>query len=456
MEIKNKLTLQFVILVSLILATSLFTIYVFSVEYRTDDFYSRLKNKALNTAKLLIEIDEIDAGILRKLERDNPTALPYEKILIYNKNDKLIFSTDEQHILNIKQDVLNIIKSQGETRFKQGNYEIIGLLFPDNNNNFIVITGAIDIYGNKRLIDLSVILIFVFLFTIIVLLVMGRVFALRALNPMNQVVKQVSGITASNLNMRVNEGNGRDEISRLAKTFNDMLERIEQSFETQKKFIDNASHELRTPLTAISSQLEVTLMNERSQGDYKICLMSVQEDIRNMINLTNQLLMIARADTVGATVQQVEMRLDEVLWQARADVIKAHPNYKINITFSKKIDDEKYLTIKGYDSLFRNAIINLIDNGCKYSSDHKVSVDVEPLNQYIKISFVDDGIGIAKEDLDRITQPFYRGANATKITGHGIGLSLVDKIFKMHKCIMRINSILNKGTTIEVLIPVSS
>ncbi len=455
MEIKNKLTLQFVILVSLILATSLFTIYVFSSEYRTDDFNSRLKNKALNTAKLLIEIDEIDAGILRKLERDNPTALPYEKILIYNKNDKLIFSTDEQHILNIKQDELAIIKARGETRFIQGNYEIVGLLFPDNNNNFIVITGAIDIYGDKRLKDLSVLLLIVFLFTIIVLLVMGRLFALRALNPMNQVVKQVSGITASNLNMRVNEGNGRDEISRLAKTFNDMLERIEQSFATQKKFIDNASHELRTPLTAISSQLEVTLMMERNQEDYKMCLQSVQEDIRNMINLTNQLLMIARADTVGASAQ-TGMRLDELLWQARADVIKAHPNYKINIIFSDKIDDEKYFTVMGYDSLFRNALINLIDNGCKYSPDHKVSVDVEPLNQYIKISFSDDGIGISKDDLERITQPFYRGTNATSIVGHGIGLSLVDKIFKMHRCVMKITSVLNKGTIVEVLVPVSS
>lgn len=453
MEIKTKLTLQFVLLVSLILATSLFTIYVFSSEYRTDDFYDRLKNKALNAAKLLIEIAEIDANMLRRLERDNPSALPYEKILIYDKNDKLIFTTDENHILNIKPDVLNIIKQQNETRFKQGEYEIIGLLFPDNNNNFIVITGAVDVYGKKRLRNLSAILFTVFLFTIVVLFLMGRIFAVRALSPMNKVVKQVSGITASNLNMRVDEGNGRDEISRLAKTFNAMLDRIEQSFITQKKFIDNASHELRTPLTAISSQLEVTLMNDRSIEDYKNCLHSVQEDIRNMINLTNQLLMIARADTVGGSAPLVDIRLDELLWQARADLIKAHPEYKIQIILSENIVDEKNITIKGYDSLLRNAIKNLMDNGCKYSPDKKVLVNLNPEKDAIKLIFRDQGIGISEEDLKRITQPFYRGKNAASYTGHGVGLSLVEKITQLHHFGMKIESELNQGTTIEISIP---
>lgn len=453
MEIKTKLTLQFVLLVSLILATSLFTIYVYSSEYRSDDFFSRLKYKALNAAKLLIEIAEIDANMLRRLERDNPSALPYEKILIYDKNDRLIFTTDENHILNIKQDVLDIIKKQNETRFKQGDYEIIGLLFPDNNNNFIVISGAVDIYGKKRLRNLSAILLIVFLFTIVVLFLMGRIFAIRALSPMNKVVKQVSGITASNLNMRVDEGNGRDEISRLAHTFNDMLIRIEQSFTSQKKFIDNASHELRTPLTAISSQLEVTLMNERSSDDYKACLLSVQEDIRNMINLTNQLLMIARADTVGTSAPLVDIRLDELLWQARADLIKAHPDYKIQIMLSENIDDEKALTVKGYDSLLRNAIKNLMDNGCKYSDDNKVIVNLVPESAFTLLQFIDQGIGISAEDLKRIFQPFYRGQNASVYAGHGIGLSLVDKILQLHRFNMTIHSELNVGTTVEIRIP---
>lgn len=441
------------LLVSLILATSLLTIYVYSSEYRSDDFFSRLRNKALNTAKLLIEIDEIDAGMLRRLERDNPTALPYEKILIFDKNDKLIFTTDEHHILNIKPDVLNIIKKQDETRFKQGNYEIIGLLFPDEKNYFIVIAGAVDIYGKSRLRNLAAILIIVYLFTIVILFIMGRLFAVRALSPMNNVVRQVSGISASNLNMRVDEGNGRDEISQLAKTFNDMLNRIEQSFITQKKFIDNASHELRTPLTAISSQLEVTLMNDRNAEDYKYCLQSVQEDIRSMINLTNQLLMLARADTVGASASLMDIRLDELLWQARTDLIKANSDYKIQIILSEEIDDEKAITVKGYDSLLRNAIKNLMDNGCKYSADNKIIITLFTEPNYTVIRFIDQGIGIPAEDLKQVTQPFYRGQNASSYSGHGIGLSLVEKIIQLHHFELAIKSELNVGTTVEIRIP---
>ncbi len=454
MEIKNKLTLQFVVLVSLILATTLLTIYVFSAEYQGDDFYNRLRNKALNSAKLLIELNEIDGSMLRRLEHDNPTALPFEKILIFNKDDVLIFSTDESHILNINMDVLGIIKNHNEAHFKQGKYDIIGLLFADENNNFTVVVGAIDLYGKSRLKNLTVILIAAFLFTIVVLFIMGRIFSLRALSPMTQVVQQVSGISASNLNIRVDEGNGRDEISKLARTFNDMLERLEQSFITQKKFIDNASHELRTPLTAISSQIEVTLLKERETKDYKECLLSVQEDIRKMIALTNQLLMIARADSAGTRLPMQDIRLDELLWQARADLIKMHPDYKVNITLSELIDDEKHLTIRGYDSLFRNAIINLMDNGCKYSEDHKVSVMLEPMEHWIKIIFTDNGIGISKEDLIRVTQPFYRGSNTTGYHGLGLGLSLVNKIFKTHHCEMKIYSELNHGTVIDILVPV--
>jgi signal transduction histidine kinase len=270
---------------------------------------------------------------------------------------------------------------------------------------------------------------------------------------MNNVVRQVSGISASNLNMRVDEGNGRDEISQLAKTFNDMLNRIEQSFITQKKFIDNASHELRTPLTAISSQLEVTLMNDRNAEDYKYCLQSVQEDIRSMINLTNQLLMLARADTVGASASLMDIRLDELLWQARADLIKANSDYKIQIILSEEIDDEKALTVKGYDSLLRNAIKNLMDNGCKYSADKKIIITLLTEPNYTVIRFIDQGIGIPAEDLKQVTQPFYRGQNASSYSGHGIGLSLVEKIIQLHHFELAIKSELNVGTTVEIRIP---
>ncbi len=109
------------------------------------------------------------------------------------------------------------------------------------------------------------------------------VFSGRALKPMSDVVGRVEEISISSLNLRVPEGNGADEIGRLARTFNNMLERLETSFSMQKNFIANASHELRTPLTSINGQLEVLMLKERSPEEYRTAVVSVMEDIKTLL-----------------------------------------------------------------------------------------------------------------------------------------------------------------------------
>ena len=151
---------------------------------------------------------------------------------------------------------------------------------------------------------------------------MGWFFSGRALKPISDVVKKVEDISITSLNLRVFEGNGTDEIGRLANTFNKMLERLETSFAMQKTFIANASHELRTPLTSINGQLEVLMMKDRSTMEYKSALGSVLDDIRSLIDLSNRLLLIARTSGEGPVNINKKLRIDEILWQAQEEILR--------------------------------------------------------------------------------------------------------------------------------------
>jgi signal transduction histidine kinase len=453
MNIRTTLTLRFILITVIIFLLASVLIFIFSADYREEDFYSRLQNKANNTATLLIEVDEVDKDLLRKLEQDNPVSLPNEKIIIYNFRDTILFSTDEEGVIFVDKELLDRIRLEEEVRFTQGNYEGLGFLFKGRYDRFVVIAAAIDIYGFKRLTNLVYILLIVLAISIAIVSVSGWFFAGKALQPIARVVNRVGEISIASLNLRVDEGNGQDEIAQLAQTFNSMLSRLEISFQTQKTFIANASHELRTPLTAITGQLEVTLLNNRSLDDYKKVINSVLDDIKHLNSLSNRLLLLAQTSNVERDQKMTAVRADELIWQTKEDLMKHHPGFTINIDLDESLDDESKLTIRGDEQLIRTAVSNLIENGCKYSNDHKVHVFIGASRFGLSIIFKDNGIGIPNKDLSNIFEPFYRGSNTTNIRSHGIGLSMVKGIVKLHKGTIQVTSEEGKGTTVTVNLP---
>ena len=273
---------------------------------------------------------------------------------------------------------------------------------------------------------------------------------------MSEVVKQVDKISISNLDMRVDEGNGTDEIAQLSITFNRMLERLEKSFEMQKSFVSNASHELRTPLTSITGQIEVSLLKPRTQEEYRIILESVLEDIKNLNTLSNRLLDLAKASSDISAIILSPLRIDEIFWATRAELLEQRNEYNITIQFSEPIDDANKLTVLGNENLLRTAISNLMDNACKFSPDKSVKIIISVSENHIVARFIDNGIGIDNADLKLIFQPFFRAKNAKTISGHGLGLSMTDKIIQIHHGSTLIESCLHKGTVVTISLPILS
>jgi signal transduction histidine kinase len=367
--------------------------------------------------------------------------------------DSLLFTTDEEKTITIDTTLLDQIRLEDEVRFTQGNYEVLGYLFKGQYDRFVVIAAATDIFGLKKLQNLLLILATVFSISIVIISISGWLFAGEALQPIAKVVNQVDEISITSLNLRVDEGNGKDEIAKLAQTFNSMLARLEGSFITQKNFISNASHELRTPLTAITGQLEVILLNVRSPKEYQAVINSVLDDIQNLNRLANRLLLLAQSSLEEREKKMSSLRIDELLWQTKDELQKHHPSFTIKIDLDETLDDEKKLTIKGDDQLVKTALSNIVENGCKYSKDQKTSIFVASSRLGLTLTFKDNGIGIPKEDVANIFEPFYRGSNTANIKGHGIGLSMVKNIIKLHRGAIQIDSEEGVGTTITLIVP---
>jgi len=270
---------------------------------------------------------------------------------------------------------------------------------------------------------------------------------------MSDVVMQVDKITIASLDMRVIEGNGTDEIAQLAITFNKMLERLESAFEMQRSFVSNASHELRTPLTSITGQIEVSLMNPRTHEEYKAILESVLEDIKNLNDLSNGLLDLAKASSDISAIALHPLRIDEILWETRAELIERKRDYKISIEFSQPIDDENELIILGNHHLLKTAIANLMDNACKFSSDKSAEIFLSVKSQNFVAEFKDKGMGIDPKDMDKIFHPFFRATNVKNIYGNGLGLTLTEKIISIHRGEISVESHLCEGTIVTVNIP---
>jgi len=452
-NIRTRLALQFTYIVTVILILFSFIIYYFSADYRQYEFYSRLKSKAINTAKLLIVVKEVDYKLLKIIDRNTINTINNEKVMIFDYKDSVIYNSSDADSIGISKFLLSKIRLLKDVRYHDGKKEVIGLLYTDKNDQYVVISSALDNYGLEKLNNLKWIIIVGFFVSIGLTVFTGRLYASRALKPMSDVVRQVDKINISSLDMRVSEGNGIDELAELAITFNKMLKRLESAFEMQRSFVSNASHELRTPLTSITGQIEVSLMKLRTHEEYEAILESVLEDIKNLNALSNGLLDLAKASSDISAIAIHPLRIDEILWQTRAELIERKKDYSIRIKFSEPIEDEKEFTILGNEHLLKTAIVNLMDNACKFSSDKSVEIVLSVKNQYIITEFVDKGIGISQADLKNIFHPFYRAENAKNISGNGLGLALTDKIISLHRGTISIDSQVNKGTIVTISIP---
>lgn len=450
MQIQSRLTILFAALVALILFITLSSIYQLSKRNFESRFYERLEKKAITTGKLLLGAYKVDTLLLKKIQQESTDIYFGENIEIYNEREAKIYSSNDTINFNINSIILSKLKTENEIKFIISDYEVLGIQYKKNNETYYVFAGGKDNYGNARLQSLKKILIVLFIVMTLFGTLVGRLYSHRALMPINSVISNLQNLPP-NLNERLIELDTKDEIGRLVTMFNKLLERIEQSFQTQKSFITNVSHELKNPLTKITSQLEVALLKDRSNIEYMNLIQSVLEDIKDLNHLSISLLNLASLENQEGKIETKSVRLDEILWEQRDTIEAANKSYKVNISAEDMPSDENYLVIDVNEDLIKIAIRNLIENACKFSDNGKANISINYTPTTLTIAVSDTGLGISESDIKRIFEPFYRADNSFKASGHGIGLSLCKKIIEIHNGSLEIVSQVGYGTTVTVI-----
>ena len=453
MKIRNRITLAFVLLSALLMLVVFVLIYYFSKRYTDREFYLRLSQRATIAAEAFLKEDEVSAAIYNEIRTIHLQTLPNEVEYIYEVIPGTRSLKTEIDVVYPPNFIGKIFKNE-YAEAKIGDHHYAGILYKDNHGDFIVVIAAEDLYGKEKMRNLRSVLFTTFVLSLAILFILGRYNAKQVLNPIARIIKQVNKIRVTNLHLRLDPGNGKDELAELAQTFNNMLDRLETSFELQINFINNASHELRNPLTAIIGQTEVGLSRSRSNAEYVTTLESIEKEALRLDLLVNSLLRLAQTDYKQKGLLLEPIRMDEMLMDVKNSVDKINPDNHVTLDFSKLPHNPDILTVEGNYSLLNVALNNVVDNACKFSENNNVLMKITTTRDYcICISVMDHGIGIPDEDLKNVYEPFFRGSNAERMKGYGFGLPLVYKIIKMHRGSIQIKSRVNYGTEVVITLP---
>ena len=455
MPVRLRITFLFSLLAFFILSIVCGSIYYFSYQQRIDTIKGRLINRAITTARLLSQREIFTKELVQRIDSSTTLSLKNKVVEAYNYHNKRIYNYRDTpgDSLRLTQKILDNARFNGSYFFVDGNKEAIAYHYTDRNNRIVVITAGEDVDGKNNLRSLLKILVLSFLVGNIFVLVSGYIFSAGLLRPIKKISEDVAEISAQNLTRRIQTGATRDEWYQLSHTMNELLNRLQESFELQSRFISNASHELSTPLTSISSQLEVALQRNRDAAEYQAVMQSIYQDVQHMIKLTQTLLEFAKASGNSGGLEINLVRLDEIVLGLPAEVVKIDTSYSVVLQFEALPEDEGNLFVFGNEALLSPAIKNIVINACKYSDDHRAQVSLQAQENDLFISVKNKGNGIPQEELESIFQPFYRIEENRTAGGFGLGLSLAKRIIKLHKGVIQVSSEMGEETTFIIQLP---
>ncbi|MCL4539113.1 MAG: ATP-binding protein [Bacteroidetes bacterium] len=486
LSIRLKLTIWYSLVLLIALGTFGVTAYLYTGETLTKNLNISLTNETEWLREILEGKLESERGKMRHLRSDifNPTpgteagsesegpGESAEDFTIWNK----IY---EHSLVNSKKQFVYIFDKRGRVFYKSFNLREDTLptppaMKPDQvsvvksrlgdqnillaamNTRFYRIRVA---YPEEEINEVLRNLFSIFLFLIpIVLLISvtgGYFLAKQSLRPVDEITQTTREITATNLKQRMRVKNPKDEIGRLTETLNDMISRLETSFEQVGQFSMDASHELRTPLTIMRGEIELALQEKRTTESYRETLASLLDEVIRMSSIVEGLILLSKADSGIAKLDRKQMRLDLLVSEIKEDAEVLAEQKKIRVSVSK-LDES---TVVGDPIRLRQLMLNLVDNAIKYTPEGgKVILSLARRNGDVWFSVEDSGIGIPEKDLKRIFDRFYRvdKSRSRLPDGLGLGLSISKWVAEAHGGRIYAESKVGSGTKFTVVLPVNA
>lgn len=452
MTIRTKISLVFTLMTGAILLLLIGCVYILTIQHAHTIFFTRLKVRASLAAESHFGVTEINSSVVKEIRERHLERLPREQeYFIYE--DSFHIDNVQQRVPHISESFIKELKQNGFAEYNHGFLHFSGITYTSSSGRNFVIASAYDEIAENHITFLRNVLLLGFLTSCILIFALGRVFASRIMLPISAIVSKVHDITTSNLSERLTSGDGKDELSEIANTFNSMLDRLETTFELQRNFISNASHELRTPLTSILGEAEVIQQAPRTTEDYVKSIGIMHHEALKLEEVTSSLLRLSQISYEGKKQKIEPLQLDELLMSIKINFDKRMPGNQVKIMVQPADDNPDIYTFMCSDIWMELALTNIIQNSIKYSDNKEVLVTLSFNDDDLFINISDYGIGIPEKDLEHIYEPFFRASNTSKYTGYGIGLPLASRIIRLHGGKMKVHSRPNEGTKVFVQFP---
>ena len=280
----------------------------------------------------------------------------------------------------------------------------------------------------------------------------GFILAKKSLAPVVAMSNQAERISARNLHERLSIGNNRDELGHLARVFNDLLSRLDGSFESMREFIADASHELRTPLSIIRGEADVALSQDRDATEYRDALAIIQDEAKRLSRIVDDMMALARADAGQRPLQIEEFYLNDLV----EECCKAATVLTVREGVTLTVEPAADIAFRGDEDLLRRMFMNLLDNAIKYTpAGGSVSVELACEPSSVKIIVSDTGIGIPADQVPHIFERFYRvdKARSRADGGSGLGLAIAKWVAEAHRGSIDLISRSGHGSKFTVSLP---
>ena len=447
LSIKKKLLIYSFLIQAIILTIFSVSLYK-ALEISTlDKLQATLKVIILDITDDLLEKDKITNAILDEEKEYNFEPLYIRilddythKMLIQTQNFPSNIEHDDNYLNKLKPSIITF----------------------EEQNDFLISRIKIDFHGEKNIIieilttkeiltstleNILYILSFILPIILILAVIAGNFLIYKSFSPIENILFELKQINANDLSARLKTTKNEDEINQLINEVNNLLSRLESSFERISQFSSDASHELKTPLTIIRGEIEVTLRKERTTDEYKNALNNSLNELTLIEQTINDLLFLAKNEKDLMVDKQENFYFDELIDESINEIKSFAILHQVEINFVL----EDSIEFKGFPNLLKIALKNALKNAIQFSHKNSQVIVKSYINDGIfNISIQDFGIGIPLNEQEKIFEKFYRTDKSRNKNsgGTGLGMSILKKIIDIHKGIIKITSKENIGTTI--------
>lgn len=452
MKIRNRILLYFSSTVIALTAISFTIIYVLFSEYREEEFQQQQHEKIQTTIKLVEKFKQESATISYFIDQQDINDFFDEKLLIYNKQKELIFTSLDSLDVGKEESILNQLSPTNKwIESKEENYDLIGVYV----ENYYAISKAYDAFGYTKMYFLRNVLIGIFLFISVVVILISSFLSKKISQPITMLANNLDKYDLSKEKVdEITIETSSYELNQLTQRFNDLVRRTNEAFIFQKHTINHISHQLKTPISVLVSELE------RIQSITNI--EAIRPEIGNQIikakslgSIINVLLEISKIES-GQQIQTQRLRIDELFFDVIEELSSIYSDFHFEVNYTPNEIDDKKLVINLNSILIKQAIHNLLTNSISYNQNSEAEIKFDCSDSTnLKIQIINTGKPISTEEENLLFKRFFRGKNSEGKNGFGLGLVLTKKIIELNSASISYNNPTPNLNVFELHFPLS-